>query len=104
MCEAKNHYNEYSRAEEILRRFGISKDLPGFEYLRTATVIVKLDGFKPEEELLKEIEKQCFIVRSEFVKKHPPVKQHMIEAIRSVSKSEQKLTIEEFLKRVVADM
>lgn len=104
MCDIKKHYNEYAAAEAALRRFGVGKEMPGFEYLRAGAVIVKIDGFKTEEELLKQVEDQCFIVTSRYVKKHSPVKQHMLEAIRSVSKYGQKLTIQEFLNQVVAEM
>lgn len=34
MCDIKKHYQEYAAAEAALRRFGVSKDMPGFEYLR----------------------------------------------------------------------
>lgn len=104
MCDIRNHYYEYARAEEALRRYKVGKDLPGFEYLRAGAVIVKLKSFSTEKELLEDIERQCFVVTSRYVKKHSPVKQHMLEAIRSVSKSEQKLTIENFLKQVVEIM
>ncbi len=104
MCEIKNHYKEYSSAEAALRRFGVGKDMPGFEYLRAGAVIMAVDGFTTEEKLLKQIEEQSFVVSSQYVKKHAPVKQHMLEAIRSVSRFDQKLTIENFLKQVVAEM
>ena len=101
MCDVKNHYTEYAEAESVLRRFGVGKEMPGFEYLRTGAVIAKVDGIKSEEELLKQIEEQCFVVRSQFVKKHAPVKQHMLEAMRSVSKTDRKLTISDFIERMV---
>lgn len=101
MCDVKNHYKEYAEAEAVLRRFGVGREMPGFEYLRTGAVIAKADGIKSEEELLKQIEEQCFVVRSQFVKKHAPVKQHMLEAIRSVSKTDRKLTISDFIDRMV---
>lgn len=104
MCDIRNHYHEYAKAEEALRRFKVGKDLPGFEYLRVGAVIIKLEGFSTERKLLEEIEKHCFIVKVKYVKKHIPVKQHMLEAIRSVSKYGQKLTIEDFLKQIVEEM
>lgn len=104
MCNIKNHYSDYVAAEATLRRYGVPKEMPGFEYLRAGAVIVKNDGYDTEKNLLNKIENQCFVIKAPYVRKHAYVKQHMLEAIRAVSRYDQKLSIKEFLDLMLTKM
>lgn len=106
MCLREESYHNCMAAEEYLRRIGMSKQLPGFEYLRLAAVISKEKNITDEKELINEVKKQASIIvgKREVVKKRGPVEQAMIEAIRSVSPTDIKITLMDFVDRIISHM
>ena len=89
MCKISNYPGLYSNANEILRREGISSEMPGYEFLKRAIVIYKVDGEQPKGQFLSEIKEGMLIPANKdmnFANKEDrdDVEQWMIEAAKSV--------------------
>lgn len=92
MCEISNYPHLYMKVEEELRHEGIKKEIPGFEFLRRAIVINKIEGMKDKKKFLEDVGKGVVIPSSEidFKEKEKrkkrtitPIEQWMVEALRS---------------------
>lgn len=88
MCKISDYPKLYLKAEWRLIHEGIPKDVPGFEILKRAIVIYKVDGADDRNLFFEKVEKGIVIPASEVNfgedKKLPPftlLKQWMIEAI-----------------------
>ena len=99
------------RAEEYLRRVGISKELPGYEYLKLAAVLSIERGINDEMELINEVTKEASVIKKvtpEDMSRHEqnrgPVEQDLVEAIRSVSPTNVKIRIIDFIDEMVLEM
>ena len=86
MCKIKEHPRLVMRATEILRTTGINPKMPGYEMFIKAVVICKVDGI---EDIYNAVAKEMSVVpgqeglTSKEEERHP-VKQMMLEAMRSV--------------------
>lgn len=88
MCRIANYPGLYSKANELLRREGINSEMPGYEFLKRAIVIYKVEGEQPKEEFLAEIKEGILIpankdLNAQNKKSRDEVEQWMIEAIKS---------------------
>ena len=106
MCLGEESYKDYMAAEEFLRRAGMSKLLPGYEYLKLAAVLSKEKNIADEGELIDEVSQQASIVvgKREVIKERGPIEQAMIEAIRSISPTNVKMSIIDYIDQIVASM
>lgn len=87
MCKIAEYPELYNRAEELLREKGLDRVDPGYEFLRKAIVISKVEGEKnTKKQLLKEVSKGMVVPSNKKLKKsRDRVEQWMIEALKSVS-------------------
>lgn len=90
MCKIADYPGWYSKAKEVLRREGIDPTMPGYEFLRRALVIYKVERKVDKKELFKQIKEGIVVPANkgiqferEKVKERDEVEQWMIEAIRS---------------------
>lgn len=88
MCKIADYPGLYSKANEILRGEGISSEMPGYEFLKRAIVIYKVDGEQPKEKFFSEIKEGMLIPANrdlsfENKKDRDEVEQWMIEAVKS---------------------
>lgn len=101
----------YFRAEGVLRSMNMSQRLPGFEYLKMAAAISKQTGITDTSLLIEKIEKETMKISSREVAGKKTIKegrgmveQSMIEAIRSVSSTDRKMSLSDFIDLVVSAM
>lgn len=87
MCKIAEYPELYNRAEELLRGKGLDRVDPGYEFLRKAIVISKVEGEKnKKKQLLKEVSKGMVVPSNKKLQKsRDRVEQWMIEALKSVS-------------------
>ena len=106
MCLREESYKDCMTAEEYLRRIGMNREMPGFEYLKLAAVLSKEKNITDEATLVDEVKKQASLVvgKREVIKDWGPIEQAMIEAIRSISPTDVKMTIMDFIDQVLASM
>jgi len=85
MCKISEHPDLYSKAEGILRSKGIKSVLPGYQILKRAIIIYKVDGKIPKEKLLKEVSQGKVIpFNKDFSKdRSERAEQWMIEALKT---------------------
>lgn len=120
MCKIADYPELYYKADWVLRIMRMSKEAPGYELLRRAIVIWKVEGEKIESEVsenLPEVERNELIeaklvekvkeIASMGISKKRVIRndrdafsQAMIEEIRSVSEYGDKKTILEFVRDV----
>lgn len=82
MCEISKYPNLYFKATGILREEGINPLVPGFELLKRALVIYKIDGFGPN--FLKKVKEGLVVPENEIKsEKRGPEEQWMVEAIKT---------------------
>lgn len=89
MCKVSNYPGLYIKANAILRNEKISPEMPGYEFLKRAIVIYKVEGEQPKEQFLAEIKEGILIpanrdLNFENKKNREEVEQWMIEAVKSV--------------------
>lgn len=103
MCEMSKYPGLYSQAEWFLRVTRMSNALPGYELLKRAIVIWKVEGKMSEKDLLEKVEEMApmAISKGPVVNNKSCFEQAMIEAIRSVSEDREKITISEFVADAV---
>ncbi len=84
MCKISDYPGLYSRANELLRREGMNPQMPGYELLRKAIVIQKVEG----KVSLEEITRGMVIPYNKDIdldkKKRTAEMQWMVEAVRSI--------------------
>ena len=116
MCDIRKYPELYLKANSILRVKRISNRMPGYELLRMAIVVWKVEGeniikevecHKSEEDINKLIEKELIkrveeiapmnYGKGKVVNNKSGVEQAMIEAIRAISKDGVKTTILDFV-------
>ena len=89
MCKISNYPGLYSKANEILRCEGLSSEMPGYEFLRRAIVILKVNGEQSREQFLSEIKEGILVPANKDINfankmERDEVEQWMIETIKSV--------------------
>ena len=89
MCKISDYPELYIRANETLRLEGISPEIPGYELLKRAIVIYKVEGQIEKERFLKEVGKGMVIpynrdLSLEKRERINEIEQWIIEAIKSV--------------------
>ena len=89
MCKISDYPELYIRANETLRLEGISPEIPGYELLKRAIVIYKVEGQIEKERFLKEVERGVVIPYNRdlsFEKRERinKVEQWMTEAAKSI--------------------
>lgn len=106
MCLTKKQYGDYMAAEAILRRLEMNNQISGYEYLKIAFVIAKEKSITDEKFLIEEVKKQIpmIVSKGEVIKDRGSVEQKMIEAIRSISPNEVKMSIMEFVNQMLVAM
>lgn len=62
MCKMSNYPGLYSKANEILRKEGINSSIPGYEFLRRAIVICKIDKIASIEKLVAELKEAGIVI------------------------------------------
>lgn len=104
MCKIADYPGWYSKAKEILRREGIDPTMPGYEFLRRALVIYKVEDKIDKKELFKQIKEGVVVpankgmqFKEEEAKERDEVEQWIIEAIRSAGID---LPILEYIKQL----
>lgn len=102
MCKIADYPELYLKANEVLRRERISPQMPGYELLRRAIVIQKVEG----KVSLEEIEKGRVIPSNKDInlekKNRSNTMQWMIEAIKSVGIGEDEKpekALKEFIRQ-----
>ena len=90
MCKISSYPGLYSKANEILRGEEISPEMPGYEFLKRAIVIYRVDGEQPKEKFFSEIKEGMIIPANKDLgfenkkdKNRDEAEQWMIEAIKS---------------------
>ena len=106
-----SYCNYYFRAEGVLRSMHMSQQLPGFEYLKMAAAISKETGITDTNLLIARIEKEVMQISSREVAEKEKIRegrgmveQSMIEAIRSVSSTDRKISLSDFIDLIVTAM
>jgi len=89
MCRIANYPKLYIKANEILRVEGLKPDMPGYELLKRAIVIYKVEGNEDKDKFFEEVQKGIVIPANKYVSLknkdgRKQVEQLMIEAIKSV--------------------
>ena len=86
MCKIAEYPELYNRAEALLREKGLDRVDPGYEFLRKAIVISKVEGEKnTKKQLLKEVSKGMVVPSNKKLQKSRDRVEQMIEALKSVS-------------------
>ena len=62
MCKMVNYPGLYSKTNEILRKEGINSSIPGYEFLRRAIVIYKIDKIASIEKLVVELKDAGIVI------------------------------------------
>lgn len=106
MCKISNYPGLYSKANEVLRIEKIKEEMPGYEFLKRAIVIYKVDGEKPKEMFLAEIKEGMLIPANrglsfENKKDRDEVEQWMIEAVKSAGID---VPIMEYIKQLATEI
>lgn len=89
MCKISDYPGLYTKANEILRKEGINASIPGYEFLRRAIVIYKVEKVASIEKLVTELKNEGIVIPAnkdlDFNKKseRDEVEQWMIEALKS---------------------
>ena len=88
MCKISDYPGLYSKVNEVLRIENLKEDMPGYEFLRRAVVIYKVDGEMDKDVFLSGIKEGMLIPANKdlnFAKKEDrdEVEQWMIEAVKS---------------------
>ena len=99
MCKMKDYPGLYMKAKGMVRSTGINPAMPGYEMLAKAIVVYLVQGPK---DLYNKVAKETSVVPvqkplTEKEEERHPVKQMILEAMRSVG-------IEEDVKGFVADL
>lgn len=103
MCKISDYPGLYMKAREIVRTTGISPAMPGNEMLTRAIVICKVQGV---ENLYNAVAEEMSVVPgqkplTEKEEERHPVKQRILEAMRSVGvEDDVKLFIEELADQI----
>ncbi len=102
MCKIADYPELYAKANEILRRDRINPKVAGYELLRKAIVIQRVEG----KVSLEELEKGQLIPSNKDInlkkKKRSSTMQWMVEAIKSAGIGEDKNeNVEELLKKYI---
>lgn len=89
MCKISNYPGWYIKANETLRRERINPEMPGYEFLKRAIVIYKVEGEMPKEQFLSEIKEGILVPSNKDLKlknkkEREEVEQWMIEAMKSI--------------------
>lgn len=61
MCKITEYPGLYAKVTQYLRLEGIHQEIAGFEILRNAIIIYKVEGKLPKEKFLQKIEEVTFI-------------------------------------------
>ena len=79
MCKVADYPDLYLKAGGILREEGINPSVPGYEMLRRAVVVYKIEGGGPN--FFQEV-KNGLVIPTSKVKKRSAEQQWMIEALK----------------------
>lgn len=102
MCKLSDYPQLYAKVEGLLREENISKGVPGYEFLKRAIVIYKVESGISEENLWKEVKNGVVIPSNESLSKdRDEVEQWMIEAIKSQSID---LSLMEFIAEIAGKL
>lgn len=84
MCKMNEYPGLYLQTQELLRMDGLNPSMPGYELLRKAIVICKIEGW--DKNLFRKVEKEVDVVPSisPVVTDKHPVEQWMIEALKAI--------------------
>ena len=125
MCDIRKYPDYYSKAEWILRVMNVPKETAGYELLRRAIVVWKVEKTEITEKALKgtkslsdknaEIEEELVnrvremadmqICKNRLIKNDRCAEsQAMIEAIRASSKNGVKISILDFVKEITENI
>ena len=81
MCKIQDYPDWYFRADGILREEGINPLVPGYELLRRAMIIYRVDG--PGPDFLEQVTKGLVLPTNWFRgQKREPEEQWMVEAMK----------------------
>ena len=108
MCDFKKYPQEYVKASEILRKEEISQEMPGYEFLKRAIVVYRIEKPETKEKLLLEVKKGMVIpankdfnmqdkIERKGIKEREQVEQWMIEAAKSVGVN---IPLMEYIKKL----
>lgn len=100
MCKIAEHPELYAKANEVLRRDGISSQMPGYELLRKAIVTQKVEGKVSLEEVTRGMVIPCNKDIDLERKNRTPEMQWMIEAFKSIGFGENE-NVEVALKKYI---
>ena len=102
MCKISDYPGLYAKTDEYLRRESINHTIPGYEFLRKAIVIRKVEGRILSEELFEKIKEGSVVPANE---KKPDdrddVEQWMLEAIRSAGID---ISVESFIDQIANEI
>lgn len=106
MCKISEYPGLYAKTQEVLRSERISKEIPGYELLRRAIVIYKVEGDMKKEKFLEEVEKGVVIpankdLNLESKEGRNQTEQWMIEAIKSVGVD---ISLMEYIKQLANEI
>lgn len=88
MCRIANYPKLYTKANEILRREGLKPDMPGYELIKRAIVIYKVEGNEDKDKFFEEVRKGIVIPANKYLNNKKKAgrnitEQWMIEALKS---------------------
>ena len=95
MCKISNYPDLYMKTVGILREEGINPTVPGYELLRKALIIYKING--PGPNFFEEVRMGRVIPASEVKKSRTPEEQWMVEAIKMKNIN---IPLMEYIKRL----
>lgn len=102
MCKIADYPELYAKANEILRRDGISSQMPGYELLRKALVTQKVEGKVSLQDIAKGMVIPCNKDINLERKNRPAEMQWMIEAIKSAGigeKQDVEVALKEYIEQ-----
>lgn len=103
MCKISDYPALWARVEEELRVEKIRRDIPGYELLKKAIVIYKIDKLS-KSKLIEEVQKISLVPSSEVnlqKKNRTNTEQWMIEAIKSIGYEDDLMVfIEDIANRI----
>lgn len=84
MCRMNEYPGLYLQTQQLLRLDGLNPSMPGYELLRKAIVIYKIEGW--DKNIFKKVAKEVDVVPSisPVVTNKHPVEQWMLEALKAV--------------------
>lgn len=99
MCKISDYPGLYSKVSELFRREGIDQSMPGYEFLRRAVIIYKIDNEKDILKICNKIEMQGITIPCNkcLIKERNPIEQHMVEALK---RAEIDISVESFIKQI----